>query len=533
MGKVFTEEEVARHKNEGDCWVVVDGVVYDVSKFMHSHPGGKGVILKLGGKDVSSEFWDFHSRDVLEKFGKKLRIGTTSVLANDQEEDNINNKIALDVFTPFGESPAFRGWKSPYILERHVKVKLAVREFIHKQLLPLTEHCEDLDQDVPLEAFKLMGENGLLAARIGPTTIPFVKALGIKLPGDILPDQLDYYTRYIVNYEFYRNMPPGLSDGLGAGINIGLPPILYFGNEAQKEKYVPAILTGKSRVCLAVSEASGGSDVAGVKTTAKLSSDGKFYIVNGVKRWITSGTPAEVFVTACRTGGPGHAGLSFLIIDRSEGVSTSKMKTSYSGAASTAVVVFEDVKVPVDNLLGAENMAFKMIMANFNHERWVIVHSFLGPVRNIVADCYRWAMQRKAFGKRLIDQPVIRYKLAEMSAAVEALDAWCESLTYQMDKMSFIDQTIKLAAPIALLKLHTTRTCVMIADNACQIFGGRALTRTGMGKRIEAFQRGYKIPAIYGGSEEIMADVAVRQEVARLDARIKKRDPKAIVMSRL
>jgi alkylation response protein AidB-like acyl-CoA dehydrogenase len=120
-----------------------------------------------------------------------------------------------------------------------------------------------------------------------------------------------------------------------------------------------------------------------------------------------------------------------------------------------------------------------------------------------------------------------------MSAAIEALDAWCEALTFQMDKMSFIDQTVKLAAPIALLKFHTTRTCVMIADNACQIFGGRALTKTGMGKRIEAFQRGYKIPAIYGGSEEIMADVAVRQEVGRLDARIKKGDPKAIVMSRL
>lgn len=127
------------------------------------------------------------------------------------------------------------------------------------------------------------------------------------------------------------------------------------------------------------------------------------------------------------------------------------MKTSYSGAASTAVVVFENVKVPVENLLGPENQAFKMIMANFNHERWVIVHSFLGPIRNVVADCYRWGMQRKAFGKRLIDQPVIRYKLAEMSAAIESLEAWCEALTYQMDKMSFMDQTVKLAAPIALL----------------------------------------------------------------------------------
>jgi alkylation response protein AidB-like acyl-CoA dehydrogenase len=527
----FSWDEVSKHNSEKSCWVVVDNVVYDVTRFLSSHPGGRGVLLKLGGKDVTSDFYDFHAKDILEKYTEKLKIGT--IRDTKITSPSLEDRCKFDTVTPFGESTAFRGWKSPYFQERHQRTKLAVREFLHKQILPLCGHCEETTEDVPHEAFKILGSAGILAARMGPAARPFVKKLNLKLPGGISADELDYFTRYVTNYEFYANLPPGLSDGLSGGINIGLPPIMYFGNEEQKQKYVPDILMGEKRVCLAITEASGGSDVAGLKTTAQLSECGKYYIVNGVKRWITSGNCADVFVTACRTGKAGHNGLSFFIIDRSEGLTTTKMKTSYSGAASTAVVIYENVKVPVENLLGPENHAFKMIMANFNQERWLIVHSFLGPVRNVVADCYRWAMQRKAFGKRLIDQPVIRYKLAEMSAATESLEAWCESITYQMEKMSFMEQTVKLAAPIALLKFHTTRTCVMIADNACQIFGGRSVTKTGMGKRVEAFMRCYKIPAIYGGSEEIMADVAVRQEVGRLEARLKKGDRNAIVMSRL
>jgi hypothetical protein len=195
--------------------------------------------------------------------------------------------------------------------------------------------------------------------------------------------------------------------------------------------------------------------------------------------------------------------------------------------------MFENVKVPKENLIGSENSAFKMIMANFNHERWMIIHSWLGKMRQVVADCYRWSVQRMAFGKRLIDQPVIRYKLAEMSAAIEALETWNDSITYQMANMEYGKQASELAGPIALLKFHTTKTCVKLSDHAAQIFGGRGVTRTGMGKRIEEFIRAYKIVSIYGGSEEVMADVAVRQEVGKLEALIAKKNKNAIVMSRL
>ena len=528
---VYSMKEIATHNTEQSCWVVVDSDVYDVTKFLKTHPGGKAVLLALGGKDATSEFYDFHARDVLDKYGPKMKIG--QVEGTVPVPASATLRCEFDTVTPFAESSFFRGWKSPFMQQRHRRIKLDVRRILQTKIAPLCEGCDANNQDPPAEAFIEMGKTGLIAARMGKSVVKFVKELNIPLPGGISPDELDYFTRYIVNCEFNTNLTSGLADGLSAGVNIGLPPILYFGNKDQRAKYVPSILLGQKRVCLAISEPSGGSDVAGVLTTAKLSSDASHYIVNGIKKWITGGTSADIFVTAVRTGGPGHNGLSFLIIERSDGVTTSKIKTSYSGAASTALVMFENVKVPKENLVGPENSAFKMIMANFNHERWLIVHTFLGNIRNVVADSYRWAMQRKAFGKRLIDQPVIRYKLAEMSAAVESLEAWTESITYQMEKMDYMEQAVKLAAPIALLKFHTTRTCVMIADNAAQIFGGRGVTKTGMGKRIEEFVRCYKIAAIYGGSEEIMADVAVRQSVAMLDAKIAKGDRNAIVMSRL
>merc|ERR1719433_1957244 len=129
----------------------------------------------------------------------------------------------------------------------------------------------------------------------------------------------------------------------------------------------------------------------------------------------------------------------------------------------------------------------------------------------------KWALQRKVFGKTLIQQPVIRFKLAEMLAAVETLHSMLEDLTYQMCKMSTAQINKDLAGPIALLKYKQTRVATLVSDNACQIFGGRAITGSGMGYIIEKFQRSFKFQAILGGSEEIMADFAIRQAMRKAE----------------
>jgi alkylation response protein AidB-like acyl-CoA dehydrogenase len=123
----------------------------------------------------------------------------------------------------------------------------------------------------------------------------------------------------------------------------------------------------------------------------------------------------------------------------------------------------------------------------------------------------KWASQRLVFGAKLISQPVIRQKLAKMISHCEANQAWLENITYQMTQMPYKMQSQHLAGPIGLLKMFATRSAHEIADEAVQIFGGRALTQTGMGRTIEMFHRTYKFDAILGGTEEILMDLGVRQ----------------------
>ena len=222
-----------------------------------------------------------------------------------------------------------------------------------------------------------------------------------------------------------------------------------------------------------------------------------------------------------RTGGEGVGGISLLLIERSEGLETEHIKVTYGNCAGTAYITFDNVRVPAENLLGKENRGFRCIMANFNHERWLIICGVLRGARAIVEECYKWSVQREVFGERLIDKPVIRAKLAAMSAELDGAHAWLESLTFQMTNMSYAEQGEKLAGPLALLKLLATKAATHIADESCQIFGGRALTSGGMGKLVERYWRAVKFGAILGGSEEIMADLGVRQALRTWPAEAK------------
>lgn len=131
--------------------------------------------------------------------------------------------------------------------------------------------------------------------------------------------------------------------------------------------------------------------------------------------------------------------------------------------------------------------------------------------RTVFEESFKWAHQRQVFGKKLIDQPVIRAKLAKIIQHVEANQAWVEAITYQMTQMSYAEQSKQLSGPIALLKTFCTRSAHEVADEATNIFGGRALTQTGMGRVVEMFNRTNKFDAILGGAEEVLADLGVRQ----------------------
>lgn len=332
------------------------------------------------------------------------------------------------------------------------------------------------------------------------------------MDGTVKPEEFDYFHEIIMAQEVARINARGYWDGLGGGTAIGMPPLMNFGRPELKKRICEEVFSGKKHMCLAISEAFAGSDVAGLKCYAKKSDDGKYWTVHGTKKWITNGTFADYFTVGCRT----DSGMVVLLVERGEGVETKPIKTSYSPTAGTAYITFDHVKVPAENVLGDENNGLQVILSNFNHERWGMACGAASSQRVIVEECLKWATQRKVFGKPLISQPVVRSKLAAMIARVETCQNWLENITYQMCNMNYKQQADKLAGQIAFVKMHCTQSAQLTATDAVQIFGGRGITRTGMGKFIEHYHRTVPFDAVLGGAEDVLGDLGVRQALRKM-----------------
>jgi len=484
---IISRKELETHNKEGNGWVVINEDVYDLSKFYALHPGGEEVLREHYGKDATEAFYGLHRHEVIEKYAPRLGVGRIEGASNPP----IKMETAADISgVPFAEAPFFRGETSPVWKPEHIEFRKEIRRWVHENLREEAEACE-LSGSPPSDAcFKKLADYGMLAMRIGPGE--HLKHAPNGLPLGIKPENFDYFHEQICHEEVARLATPGFTDGIGSGMVISLPVVLHFGNQWMKDTVAKEVLSGEKRICLAISEPTAGSDVANISTRAELTPDGKFYIVNGVKKWITNGHNSFYFVTLVRTGGPGAGGLSFLLITRGEGLETKAITTSYSKSAGTAYVQYNNCKVPVENLIGAENSGFFLSMSNFVHERWMIICYIVAGSRGILSEVYKWAHQRKAFGKSLLQQPVVRQHLAKMTAEVEAVTAAHEMLTFQMCQMDPIQQGEKLASKVSLLKYYSTRVAQQVSDDAVNILGGRAITSSGMGKFVERFNRTYK-----------------------------------------
>eukprot|EP00929_Paragymnodinium_shiwhaense_P084222 TRINITY_DN45014_c0_g3_i1.p1 TRINITY_DN45014_c0_g3~~TRINITY_DN45014_c0_g3_i1.p1 ORF type:complete len:471 (+),score=88.79 TRINITY_DN45014_c0_g3_i1:120-1532(+) len=454
--------ELSKHDKAGDMWVAVDGEVYDVSKFAKLHPGGAQIIEQYAGKDVSQEFYELHRKDVLAKYARlrvaRLDTGTAAA---------IDASIGFSM-VPYAEMPVFQGANSPFYKESHKRLLLAVRKFVQEEMEPIAESADLAGSYPDRDLQKALGASGLMLARMGPGPwLKLGKGLGIPMPGDVDPDEFDYFHEAVIHQEVGRLGRPGFIDSLGAGWTISAPAIFHFAKPAVRDVIGPQLLRGEKWSCLAISEPFAGSDVAAIRCTAEKTPCGRFYIVNGLKKWITEGAYADYFVTAVRTGDKTAKGISMLLIERGPGVETKQIKTTYSTCCGTAMVIFHNVKVPVENLFGKEGDGFMQIMYNFNHERWMIVQSLTGQARAALTDTFMWSKQRSIFGKLLIDQPVIRNKLADAMASMESLQTHMDCVTYDMCKTKGGALNPRLAGPIALLKYNTTRTCwkVLLVDS--------------------------------------------------------------------
>lgn len=279
----------------------------------------------------------------------------------------------------------------------------------------------------------------------------------------------------------------GPSGAVTTGIAFGLPPILKFGSQSLQQRFVPSIITGKKRICIAITEPGAGSDVSNIATTAVRSADGKNFIVNGTKKWITNGLWSDYAAMAVRTGGPGPGGLSMLVVPllNTEGVEMRRMKVGGQTAAGTTFITLEDVSVPLSNLIGVEGQGMKYVMQNFNHERLTIAVGCNRISRVALSAAFEYCMKREAFSKTLMEQPVVRHRLAKCGAQLEMHWAWVENFVYMMTKMGEEEANRELGGLTAMAKAQAGMVLEVCAGTAVLLFGGNGYTRTGQGEVAE------------------------------------------------
>jgi len=542
MSQRFSAADVASHKTASDLYIIVDEDVYDLTKFQDEHPGGKKILQRVAGKDASKQFWKYHNDSILKKYQKQLQVGSLDTKAappaapaTSAKEDKkptkdlvkpeaVSGAIApqptaaaaeesepFDAFgdiVPYADPSWYQTYHSPYYNETHVALREEIREWVEEKLMPNVTEWEEAKK-VPDEIFRDLGERGYLAGLLG---MHYPTQFTDKRVKCVPPEKWDHFHEMIVTDELSRTGSGGLVWNLLGGYGIGAPPLFKFGKPELVKRIGPGLLKGDTRICLAITEPDAGSDVANLTCEAKLSEDGKHYIVNGEKKWITNGIWSDYFTTAVRTGGEGMNGVSVLLIERAAGgVSTRRMDCQGVWSSGTTYITFEDVKVPVENLIGKENQGFKVVMTNFNHERIGIIIQSLRFARVCYEESVKYAHKRKTFGKRLIDHPVIRLKLAHMARQIEASYNWLENLVYQCQKMNEMEAMLKLGGAIAGLKAQSTTTFEFCAREASQIFGGLSYSRGGQGAKVERLYRDVRAYAIPGGSEEIMLDLSIRQ----------------------
>lgn len=409
---------------------------------------------------------------------------------------------------PFAEPAWFESLESPYYGESHRRLQAYARQYVDRNIMPYALEWE-AQGDCPEDAKEAYGKSGLPFADIPTQYKPpeFRSLAGIPM------EELDVFHLMILIDEASR-FEGGVGIALSGGANaIGLPPILNHGTKEQKQRWLPGVFTRKTSFCLGITEPTGGSDVGNIRTKALKSPDGTFYTVTGTKKWITGAQWATHMTTAVRTGGPGLGGISLLVVPLSApGIEIEKIQNSGQNAGGASWVRMTDVRVPVENLLGAENAGFKYIMTNFNKERFLLAVGCNRKARTCLSTALEYALNRETFGQPLISHQIIRHKIVTLGREVEAHWAWLEQIAYHVKVHGW--QTDSIAGRIALAKVTGGRILELAAREAQQIMGGVAYQRNGPGGggKIEQITRDLRMMVVGGGSEEILEDLAFRQE---------------------
>jgi acyl-CoA dehydrogenase len=368
-----------------------------------------------------------------------------------------------------------------YFTEEHNIFRDSVRKFVEKEIKPHVEEWEEKEIfDIGL--YKKAGDAGFL---------------GLEFPEEYGGTPCDKLMFVVYVEELVRSGSLGVAIGVSTH-HISTPHVFKLGNEEQRQRFVVPVLRGDKISALGITEPNAGSDVASIATRAVR--DGDYYIVNGAKTFISSGTRANFITTAVRTGGPGHKGVSLMVIDSSSPGFKVAKKIRKMGwhASDTAELSFEDCRVPVANLLGKEGDGFKGIMVNFQNERLELsIHAHM-VAQLALEESIKYAKAREAFGKPIFNQQVIMHKLVDMATLVEI------AREYNYRVAAMMDAKKNAVKEVSMAKNFACQACDKVVFDAVQIHGGYGYAKEYL---VERLYRDARVISIGGGTTEIMKNV--------------------------
>lgn len=360
-----------------------------------------------------------------------------------------------------------------------------VRSFAEKEITPFIERMEA--GEFPGEIVRKMGGLGLM---------------GIPVPEKYGGAGMDF-TSYIIAIHELSKVSATVGVILSVHTSVGTSPILYFGSEEQKQKYIPKLASGEYLGAFCLTEPSSGSDAASLKTKAVRV--GSHFILNGSKAFITNGGEADVYIVFASTNpGAGAKGISAFIVEKNTPgliIGKDEHKMGLHGSR-TVQLIFEDMKVPAENLLGIEGQGFTVAMANLEAGRIGIAAQALGIAEGALEAASRYSKERRQFGKPIAAQQGVGFKLADMATGVEA----AKLLVYQAADLR--GKGLKCTKEAAMAKLFASRTAMETSIEAIQVFGGYGYTED---YPVERYFRDAKVTEIYEGTSEIQRIVISKQ----------------------
>ena len=362
--------------------------------------------------------------------------------------------------------------------EEQKMMQKMVRDFAQKEIAPAIEHMEETEE-FPRHLITKMAELGLM---------------GIPIPEEYGGAGMDF-TSYIIAINELSKVSATIGVILSVHTSVGTNPILYFGNEEQKRKYIPKLASGEYLGAFGLTEPSSGSDAASLKTRAVKKGD--HYILNGSKIFITNAGEADVYIVFASTApDKGSYGISAFIVDKdTPGFSVGKKEKKMGlNGSNTCEIIFEDARVPAENLLGNEGEGFKIAMSNLDVGRIGIAAQSLGIAEAALEFATNYAKERKQFGKPIGANQGLGFKLADMATAVEA----AKLLTYRAADLK--TNNLSCGKEASMAKLFASETAMKSAIEAVQVYGGYGYTKE---YPVERLFRDAKVCQIYEGTSEI------------------------------